>query len=169
MAISKPLVLVTGSTGYVGTALVEALQREYRVAGLDRQPPRRSSGQVDFVECDLTSDESVGRALATVRQRHSRQIASCVHLAAHYDFSGEPSPLYRTLTVEGTRRLLRGLQDFDVEQFVFSSTHIVMKPAEEEREVITESSPTEPAWGTIRGRSSKPRRSSARSAGEYLR
>ena len=146
MAATKPLVLVTGSAGYIGTALVRALASEYRVVGLDRKPGPRSFIHADFVECDLTNDDSVRDALQTVRQRHGQTVAGCVHLAAHYDFSGESSPLYQTLTVDGTRRLLRGLQRFNVEQFVFSSTHIVMKPAEDESQVITESSPTEPAW-----------------------
>lgn len=145
MGTARELVLVTGSAGYVGTALVRGLASNYTVVGLDRQAPTPAEG-ADFIECDLTKDESVAAALDTLRQRHGEQIASCVHLAAHYDFSGEPSPLYRTLTVEGTRRLLRGLQRFHVEQFAFSSTHIVMKPAEEEGEIITESSPVEPAW-----------------------
>lgn len=143
---SKPLVLVTGSAGYIGTSLVRALARDYLVVGLDRKAgPRRPAG-ANFVECDLTSDESVRQALETIRRRHGRRVAGCIHLAAHYDFSGEPSPLYKTLTVDGTRRLLRGLRSFDTEQFVFTSTHIVMKPADEEGELITESSPTEPAW-----------------------
>jgi nucleoside-diphosphate-sugar epimerase len=67
------------------------------------------------------------------------------YLAAYYDFSGDPSPLYRELTIEGTRCLLRGLQRFEIEQFIFSSTHILMKPSEE-GEPITEQSPVEPAW-----------------------
>ena len=145
MAI-KPLVLVTGSAGYIGTALVRALASEYRVVGLDREPEPRSVIDADFVKCDLTDDDSVRHALQTVRQRHGHAVASCVHLAAHYDFSGEPSLLYQTLTVDGTRRLLRGLQSFNVEQVAFSSTHIVMEPAEGEGQVITESSPTGPAW-----------------------
>ena len=145
MATTRELVLVTGSAGYLGTALVQSLAPDYQVVGLDRQPPQAQPTGSDFIACDLTKDESVRDALATLRQRHGDQVASCVHLAAHYDFSGEPSPLYRTLTIEGTRRLLKGFQSFTVEQFVFSSTHIVMKPAEEGH-VITESSPVEPAW-----------------------
>lgn len=48
-------------------------------------------------------------------------------------------------TVEGTRRLLRQLQPFDVEQFVFSSSLLVMQPAHQ-GDVITEESPTTAAW-----------------------
>jgi nucleoside-diphosphate-sugar epimerase len=72
-------------------------------------------------------------------------LASVIHLAAYYDFSGEPSPLYQTLTVEGTRRLLKELQKFQTEQFIFSSSLLVMKSVGE-GEIITESSPTEAEW-----------------------
>ena len=68
-----------------------------------------------------------------------------IHLAAYYDFSGAPSPLYQQLTVEGTRRLIEELQHFDVEQFVFSSSLLVMKPAADE-EPLTEKSPTQGEW-----------------------
>jgi nucleoside-diphosphate-sugar epimerase len=146
MATTREVILVTGSAGYLGTALVTALASDYQVVGLDRNAPKeQSQAGADFVECDLTKDDSVQKALGVVREKHGDHIVSCIHLAAHYDFSGEPSPLYQTLTIDGTRRLLRGLQDFTVEQFVFASTHIVMKPAEE-GEVITETSPVEPAW-----------------------
>jgi nucleoside-diphosphate-sugar epimerase len=47
--------------------------------------------------------------------------------------------------VEGTRRMLQQLQRFQVEQFVFSSSLLVMKPAEK-GQVLSEQSPTEAAW-----------------------
>ena len=144
--MTRPLVLVTGSAGYLGTAVVQALVADHQVIGLDKASPSSPLAGSDFIECDLTRDDSVIEALDTVRQRHGEHVSSCVHLAAHYDFSGEPSPLYQTLTVEGTRRLLRGLQRVQVDQFVFSSTHIVMKPADEEGDVITEASPVAPGW-----------------------
>jgi nucleoside-diphosphate-sugar epimerase len=56
-----------------------------------------------------------------------------------------PSPLYQELTVDGTQRLLRGLRDFDVGQFVFSSSLLVMRPAEPGA-MLTESSPTQAEW-----------------------
>ena len=44
-----------------------------------------------------------------------RTLVACVavvHLAAYYDFSGEPSDLYERVTVQGTLRLLNGLKAF---------------------------------------------------------
>jgi nucleoside-diphosphate-sugar epimerase len=142
---NKPVVLITGSEGLIGDALVHALSREYRTVGFDIERPHKDPVELDFIGCDLTNDQSVKNALATMEQREGRRVASVVHLAAYYDFSGDPSPLYRELTIEGTRRLLRGLQRFEVEQFVFSSTHIVLKPSES-GEPLDESSPVEPSW-----------------------
>jgi nucleoside-diphosphate-sugar epimerase len=84
-------------------------------------------------------------ALSAVRRRHGNRIASVIHLAAYYDFSGAPSPLYEQVTVRGTERLLRALHSFEVEQFVFSSTMLVHAPCEPGQR-IDENSPLDPAW-----------------------
>lgn len=143
---AKDLLLVTGSSGLIGTRVQEALVSAFRIVGLDVKPPAHPVAGVEWRECDLTSDQSVREALAWIRDQHGRQIASVVHLAAYYDFSGEPSPLYETLTVQGTRRLIEGLQSFDVEQFIFSSSLLVMKPANEPGQRLTEADPTRAEW-----------------------
>ena len=141
----KPVILVTGSEGLIGDAIVNWEYPQYEIASFDIARPHKRPEIQDFIACDLTSDQSVRQALRTLRDRHGDQLASVIHLAAYYDFSGKPSHLYRDLTVEGTRRLLRGLQEFQVEQFVFSSTHIVMAPSKE-GELITEASPIGAEW-----------------------
>ncbi|MGE0822068.1 MAG: NAD-dependent epimerase/dehydratase family protein [Candidatus Binatia bacterium] len=141
----KPLVLITGCSGLIGSRIIEDLSPDYRVIGLDIVEPQNAPSAEEWLECDLTDDDSVLTALSTIRGKYGLQFASVIHIAAYYDFSGEPSPLYETLTVEGTRRLLQRLQEFQVEQFVFSSTLLVMKPAEED-ELLTETSDTQAEW-----------------------
>lgn len=148
---ARPTVLVTGSAGYLGSAVVRDLARDHEVVGFDLSAPAGLPPHAGFIPCDLTDDGSVLDALAHLRREHGTALASCVHLAAHYDFSGAPSPLYRTLTIEGTQRLLHGLRDFELGQFLFASTHIVMKPAAE-GDVIREHSPVEPAWAYPRSK-----------------
>ncbi len=139
----KPMILVTGSAGLIGTRTLEALSSNYSVVGMDVKRPEKIVAETGFVECDLTKDESVVQALDTVRDTYGERLASVIHLAAYYDFSGEPSDMYRKLTVEGTFRLLKKLREFQTEQFVFSSSLLVMEPAEDENEKITEFSPLE--------------------------
>lgn len=146
MTQHKPVVLVTGVSGLIGSAFVEDLAKDYRIVGLDvAKPDPRVEDSLDWFECDLTDDASTSAALDKVKQKHGARLASVVHLAAYYDFSGEPSPLYQKLTVEGTARLLRKLQELEVQQFVFSSSLLVMKPVEP-GETLTESSATEAEW-----------------------
>lgn len=143
----KPVIVVTGSSGLIGTKLFRNLEDHYTLAGLDiKEPPSVGSGN-KWYRCDLTSDESVEETLIAVREEFGGHITSVVHLAAYYDFSGKPSPMYDKLTVQGTRRMIQGLRRFErVEQFIFSSSLLVMKPVESEGRKLTEDSPTRAEW-----------------------
>jgi len=141
----KPVVVVTGSSGLIGTRLIDALAGDYRVFGLDIVEPSADLQDARWIKCDLTDDESVAGALREVADEVASEISCVVHLAAYYDFSGEPSPLYKELTVEGTRRLLRELQNYSVEQFIFSSSLLVMESSEE-GQPVTADSPVEAEW-----------------------
>src|SRR5262249_14209134 len=138
-------VIVTGSSGRIGSAAAGRLAEKYRVIGFDRERPPHPPPTAECVSVDLTSDESVQAGLDRVRYACGERLASVIHLAAYYDFSGEPSPLYDEITVRGTERLLRGLQKFQVEQFVFSSTMLVYAPVEPGQR-INEEWPLEPKW-----------------------
>ena len=124
--MDQPLVLITGGRGRIGRAIAERLGPRYRVVALER---RCEPGDGACIEADIASDEALARALASLRERHGGRIACVVHLAAFYDFSGEENPAYEEVNVEGTRRLLRALRGFDVEQFVYASTMLVHAPA----------------------------------------
>ena len=127
----QEIVLITGSSGLIGYATACRFVKDYDVMGFDRVGPPHPPPETEYViNCDMAEDESVREALAEVRRLRGNRIASVVHLAAYYDFSGEPSPLYDQVTVEGTRRLLHGLRDFEVEQFIFSGTMLVHAPCE---------------------------------------
>src|SRR5690606_16195564 len=89
--------------------------------------------------------ESVRAGLRHVHELAGGHLASVIHLAAYYNFSGEPSPLYDEVTVRGTGRLIDALQAFRVDQFVFSSTMLVHKPCEP-GERIDERWPLEAKW-----------------------
>lgn len=138
----RPVVLITGAAGDVGSALIGALRRTYEVVGLDLEG---KDADCELIPVDLTSQDSVRLALNTFRERHGGHIAAVIHLAAYFDFSGEKNPLYEAVNVEGTRHLVRGLRDFDVDQFIYSGTMLVHRPAAPGTP-ITENAPIEPKW-----------------------
>lgn len=136
---------MTGSSGLIGFPLCERLESGYQVVAFDRAGPPHPPHSADVVSVDLTSPESVAAGLAHVKEKWGTRIASVVHLAAYYDFSGGSSPLYEEVTVKGTERLLKALADFEVEQFLFASTMLVHAPCRP-GEKIRESSPLAPKW-----------------------
>lgn len=142
------IVLITGSNGRIGDALMRRFTGRFGdVVGLDRKAPGPPPPGCAYIPIEITSDESVREGLRILREHHGTLIASVIHLAAYYDFFGEPSEKYDEITVGGTGRLLRSLRehDFHVGQFVFSSTMLVHRPAEP-GQFINEDWPIEPTW-----------------------
>ena len=138
----RPIVLITGATGNLGRSLAKALGRDYRIVGLDL---KAQDAEFPVFEADFTSGPSVELALRKFRDAFGSRISSVIHLVAYFDFSGEDKPLYQSVNVEGTHRLLSALQDFEVEQFVYSSTMLVHAPCRP-GERIDEQQPIEPRW-----------------------
>ena len=134
--------LITGAAGNIGASLAELLADDYHVVGLDRPG---TTADFELIEADLTKDGAVEQAMAEFREKFGERIASVVHLAAYFDFSGEKSPLYEQINVEGTRRLLRALQPMAVEQLVYSGTMLVHAPGKP-GEKIDEDQPIDPRW-----------------------
>jgi nucleoside-diphosphate-sugar epimerase len=148
MKSNQGIIIVSGSSGRIGDAVMRRFPGHFEhVVGFDREAPRPAAPGCVYVAVDITSDESVREGLRTISDHHGSHVASVIHLAAYYDFFGKPSPKYEEITVQGTDRLLRELraQAFQVEQFVFSSTMLVHRPAEP-GQFIDEDWPIEPTW-----------------------
>lgn len=142
----KEVIVVSGSSGLIGTAVIKALAGRYTIIGLDNKGYPYPPPEAECITIDITSDEQVQKVFNDIREKHGGRIASFIHLAAYYSFSEKVSPLYDKITVQGTRRLLKYLQTFKVEQFLFTSSMLVYKPAVPGQK-ITEESPVVAKWG----------------------
>ncbi|MBU2886536.1 NAD-dependent epimerase/dehydratase family protein [Gilvimarinus agarilyticus] len=141
-ATQKPIVIITGCAGNLGSSLVTKLQQQYTVVGLDRNEAPLADASYPL---DLTSADSVKLALERFAHDHGRTVAAVIHLAAYFDFTGEKSPLYDAVNVQGTKNLLQALEGFEVERFVYSGTMLVHKPGVPGQK-ITEQTPIDPSW-----------------------
>ena len=140
--LNKPVIIITGASGNIGGALCDRLKQDYTVIGLDIENCPQSD--ISF-ECDLTSDDSVHEALESVCNEVGNSIAAVIHLAAYFDFSGDEHPMYEKVNIMGTQRLLKMLQSFEVDRFIYSSTMLVqeaVKPGQK----IDESGSINPKW-----------------------
>src|SRR5690554_4722157 len=143
MPEAKPVILITGASGNLGRSLVAALSDEFQIVGLDRTV--KEGLGFPMVAADLSSDDAVSKALKEVRERFGSRLAAVIHLIAFFDQSGEDNPLYQTVNVEGTRRLLRGLREFEVDRFIYASTMLVHAPCQP-GELINEEQPFGPLY-----------------------
>src|SRR5919112_4113808 len=86
-------ILVTGTSGRIGYAIAKRLaeqQGSFNVIGFDLKAPPHPPPSAECMCVDLTNEESTGRGLQAIRDLHGDCIASAIHLAAYYDFSGAP-------------------------------------------------------------------------------
>lgn len=145
MATDKQVVVVTGSSGRIGTRIIERLGDAFQPVGLDFIGITSEKPSMEFVYVDLSSDHSVEVAFNRIRFAYGNKIAAIIHLAAFYSFEGTHLELYDAITVNGTRRVLKEAKKFEVEQFIFTSTMLVHEPTT--RGVIqNEDSPIKGKW-----------------------
>lgn len=142
----REVVLITGSSGFIGRKLAEALAGEYHVVGLDRSGPEEKSPGIYHYDVDITSENDVSRVLQEIKDHFGAKVHSVIHLVAFYDFRGGEDERYDKITVNGSRFLMKELQkNFDVGKFLFSSSLLVYKPVSI-GEKIRDDSELEPTW-----------------------
>ncbi|MFC3126058.1 hopanoid-associated sugar epimerase [Pseudoroseomonas globiformis] len=124
LAASAP-VLVTGASGFLGSAVARALNRRgLRVRVLMR--PRSPTGNLAGIDHevatgDLTDPASLGTALTGIR--------ALFHVAADYRlWAPDPSAMLR-VNVGGTEALMRAALEARVERIVYTSSVATLKVA----------------------------------------
>jgi dihydroflavonol-4-reductase len=133
-------VLVTGASGFVGSAVARAAQqRGYRVRALVRpSSPRRNLAGLDaeLVEGDMRDQACVGRALAGVRY--------LFHVAADYRlWARDPGEIERN-NLDGTGSVMRAALASRVERVVYTSSVATLRVGRDTL-AATEDAPLAPA------------------------
>ena len=115
-AVSKPLIALTGATGFIGQCLLRELpKRGYRLRVLLRRPSVVPMAAASAVVGDLARPQNMAAALADVDAViHSAGLAHAM--------SGLPEDDYRLLNTQATIALARAAQRAGAKRFVFLSS-----------------------------------------------
>jgi nucleoside-diphosphate-sugar epimerase len=122
--MALPRLIITGASGFIGRRLLDGLKDRYEIVGLARRSQSRCGAPVHdhitWYQTDIGDSESLATAFRFIRETGGADFV--IHLAAHYDFTGEDHPEYWRTNVEGLRNLLEECRDLDLERFVFASS-----------------------------------------------
>ena len=153
-AWGKPLVALTGATGFIGQYLLKELpKRGYRVRVLLRRPSVLPQGQASAVIGDLARPYNMAEALAEVDAViHTAGLASTM--------SGVPEDDYRLFNTEATVGFAKAAQRARVKRFVFLSSIRAQSGPTCEGTLTEECDPAPPT--PMAARSSPPNRGSPR-------
>jgi UDP-glucose 4-epimerase len=133
----KPLVALTGATGFIGQHLLRALpERGFRLRVLLRRPSSVPLDCASAVVGDLARPQNMAAAFADAE--------AVIHTAGiAHAMSGVPEDDYRALNTDATIGLARAAQHAGVRRFVFlSSIRAQSGPAADA--VLTEAMPAQP-------------------------
>ncbi len=143
--MEQGIVIITGCSGRIGTRAIKRFSKNYQVVGFDLVPPKEKFENFHFIKMDLSSEENIAQGFKEVKDKFGDHVVSMVHLAAYYNFTGGHQDLYDKITVRGSELMLENLQSFNCEQFIFSSTQLLMAPCKV-GEKIDEDSPVDANW-----------------------
>jgi UDP-glucose 4-epimerase len=134
---TKPLIALTGATGFIGKFLLQELpKRGYRLRVLLRRPSALPMESASAVVGDLARPQNMAAALADV--------TAVIHSAGlAHAMSGVPEDDYRMLNTEATLHLARAAHRAGVKQFIFLSSIRAQSGPTDER-VLTEALPPQP-------------------------
>lgn len=133
----KPLVALTGATGFVGRALARELSaRGFRVRSLLRRPSLLGEGVDEVVIGDLARPMNLAEAM--------RGVDHVVHSAGiAHAMSGRPEDDYRAVNLEATKALARAAGHAGVKRFLFLSS-VRAQSGPDSDVVLDETTPARP-------------------------
>jgi nucleoside-diphosphate-sugar epimerase len=137
-----PRLIITGASGFIGRQLLDYFKDDFRIVGLARRSQLHCGApihrNITWYQVDIGDQDALGSVFRSIRESGGADYV--IHLAAHYDFTGDKHPEYWRTNVEGMRNVLEECRDLELKRLIFSSS-LAACSFPEAGDVLTEDSP----------------------------
>jgi dTDP-4-dehydrorhamnose reductase len=119
--VEKTKILITGSSGMLGSSLCEALADEYEISGLDLFEPQASNPKPQaFSQCDIADKHSVVTVISKVKPD------LIIHTAAYTDVDGSELNRQKAFAVnaQGTENVVQAARGLGAILFYISTDYV---------------------------------------------
>ncbi len=117
-------IIITGASGFVGRRLLDVFKEDFKIYGLARRSQARSEApfhpNISWFQADIADRRTIEAVFNQIAAAGGAEIV--IHLAAHYDFTGEEHPEYYRTNVQGLRNILDLSGFVGIRHFIFSSS-----------------------------------------------
>ncbi|TFH21894.1 MAG: NAD(P)-dependent oxidoreductase [Bacteroidia bacterium] len=142
--MTKPVLVITGASGFLGSAVCIDLAKDFIVIAIDRREPseqlRRAAPQTIWHILDIADNQAISEVFALTLTKFG-QIDFVIHFAAYYDFGKDWVHEYQRTNVEGTAKVINASKSAGVKRLIFASSIAAMEPPAS-ASFLTEESPT---------------------------
>jgi nucleoside-diphosphate-sugar epimerase len=140
--MDEPTIIVTGSSGFLGSAICVDLSRDNKVVGMDWRPPSaalvQAAPRVRWHTIDIADGSGVNTLFDRIRNRCGR-VDFVLHMAAFYHFGQRWRPEDERVNVRGLRNILDAAARVGTRRFIFAGS-IASLPPPPPGEALTETS-----------------------------
>ena len=132
VTMGKPVIIVTGSSGFLGSAICVDLNRDFQIVGMDCRAPsialQKQASEVWWQDIDISDSAGVNAVFDRIAARYPR-IEFVLHMAAFYHFGQHWLPEDERVNIRGLRNILEGASRVGTKRFVFAGSIASLAPA----------------------------------------
>jgi nucleoside-diphosphate-sugar epimerase len=118
-------IVITGSSGFLGSAICADLSQDHRVVGIDKRPPspflRKVASSAVWENLDISNAEAVAGILERTAQACGG-IDFVIHFAVYYHYGRRWRRAYDIHNIQGTRNIIEAACRIGVRRIIFAAS-----------------------------------------------